>query len=119
MKKLLVCFLFCVSSAAVAVNWIPSKYPDIYIGKVTNQGIWVKYIYPKPTFVQGGVGKASFVVAKVKADCKNELLNIVKSTYYQEDGSVVGSIGYPTGFFEQTPDSIGEAIMKAVCSYKK
>ncbi|MDC2824632.1 surface-adhesin E family protein [Rodentibacter pneumotropicus] len=118
MKKLLVCFLLCISSASIAANWIPSKYPGVYIGKVTNQGIWIKFTYPEPTYIKGGAGKVSHFIAKVKSDCKNDLLNIVQNTYYQEDGSVVRISDYPIGFAEMTPDSIGESILKAVCSYK-
>lgn len=119
MKKLLVCFLLCISSASImAADWIPSKYPYLYIGKVTNQGIWIKYVYLQPTYIQGGVGKASYFIAKVKSDCKNDLLNIVQSRFYQEDGSIAQSQNYPTGFVEPTPDSVGEEMLKAVCSYK-
>lgn len=117
MKKLLVCFLLCISSSSMATNWIPSKYPHIYIGKETKQGIWIKFIFPKPTYVSG-VGKVSTTIAKVKSDCKNDLLNTVQSISYQEDGSVLRTYDYPSGFFEPTPDSISEAILKAVCSYK-
>ncbi|OOF62021.1 surface-adhesin E family protein [Rodentibacter pneumotropicus] len=119
MKKLLVCFLLCISSASVmAANWIPSKYPYLYIGKVTNQGIWIKYVYLQPIYIQDGIGQISQFIAKVKTDCKNDLLNVVQNTYYRKDGSIAQSQNYPTGFFEPTPDSVGEEMLKAVCSYK-
>ncbi|MBF0785802.1 hypothetical protein E4T80_10050 [Muribacter muris] len=118
MKKLLVCFLLCISSASMATNWIPSKYPGVYIGRVTNQGIWIRYVYPQPIYLQGDIEKTSYSIYKVKTDCKNDLLNVVQSTDYQEDGSIARNQNYPTGFFEPIPDSVGENMLKAVCSYK-
>ncbi|RYH32943.1 MAG: hypothetical protein EON54_20620 [Alcaligenaceae bacterium] len=81
--------------------------------------VWTKTTYNKPysTMKNGGPPFSTYSVERLRVDCRNNTSQSLADVYYGKDGTVLNSYYTPAMPQVIVPDTVGEALLKAVCVF--
>lgn len=92
---------------------LPSNFNPI-----SSTTTWVKVISPAAKTNTGTKPKFASAVQKIEFDCSKSRIAIKRAVYYDQDGEVIKEDVAPNARpDEPIPDSIGETVLGAVCTW--
>lgn len=92
---------------------LPSNFNPI-----SSTTTWVKVISPAAKTNTGTKPKFASAVQKIEFDCGKSRIAIKRAVYYDQDGEVIKEDVAPNARpDEPIPDSIGETVLGAVCTW--
>lgn len=131
--------LFCSAAMSETPRWIPigasangsllfmerpvtepvkATPPGFNAYKVPNTTTWVKIVAPEAKTKSGAKPKFASSVQKIEFDCQRRLLATKRAIFYDLDGEVLNEEQAPSARLDEPiPDSIGEGILLAVCTW--
>lgn len=107
--------LFMERPTSEPVKIVP---PGFNAYKAPAMSSWVKIVAPEAKAKSGVKPRFSSSVQKIEFDCQRRVLATKRAIYYDQDGEVINEDNTPSSKLDEPiPDSIGEGILSAVCTW--